>query len=128
MSEVRSPKCVTQGGHENAISIGADATAADPSKSDSFFASSLPVSETSNVAPTEKEQDCVANDLMPGCVDDSIHTDNLVSAEEPSMQNDADGVQDDGELVLGGIQVTLSGTDIDWVEVHQQLQTDLSGN
>ena len=41
---------------------------------------------------------------------------------------DADGVQDDGELVLGGIQVTLSGTDVDGVEVHQQLQTDLSGN
>ena len=40
----------------------------------------------------------------------------------------ADGIQDDEELVLGGIQVTLSGTDIDGEEVYQQLQTDLSGN
>jgi len=40
---------------------------------------------------------------------------------------DADGVQDDEELVLGGIQVTLSGTDVDGNDVYQQLQTDLSG-
>lgn len=41
---------------------------------------------------------------------------------------DADGIQDNDELVLGGIQVTLSGTDVDGNDVYQQLQTDLSGN
>ncbi|MBA62777.1 MAG: hypothetical protein CMJ76_10480 [Planctomycetaceae bacterium] len=41
---------------------------------------------------------------------------------------DADGVQDDDELVLGGIQVTLSGTDVEGNDVYQQLQTDLGGN
>lgn len=40
---------------------------------------------------------------------------------------DADGIQDAHELVLGGIQVTLSGTDVNGNEVHQQLLTDLDG-
>ena len=40
---------------------------------------------------------------------------------------DADGVLDEDELVLGGIEVTLSGTDVDGNVVNQQLLTDLSG-
>ena len=40
---------------------------------------------------------------------------------------DADGVFDSDELVLGGIQVTLSGTDVDGNDVSAQMHTDLSG-
>ena len=44
------------------------------------------------------------------------------------IDTDDDGVQGDDELVLGGIQITLSGTDVDGNNVYQQLQTDLAGN